>query len=60
VARLLVMESVGHSGRDGMVKRKPSVLQFAVGSVGWLGRAGRRLEASLNMETPHILDRGVG
>ena len=46
MARLLVMvmvnEGVGHSGRDGMVKRTPSSV---LASLGWVGRAGRRLEA---------------
>ena len=44
MARVLVMvmvnEGVGHSGRDGMVKRKPSSV---LASLGWVGRAGRRL-----------------
>ncbi len=41
---VLVMESVGHSGRDGMVKRKVASRRFCSlqwGHRGWVGRGAQ-------------------
>ena len=52
------MESVGHSGRDGMVKRKPSSVLASPTGGGWAGggaQVGGGKDGGINKETPHIL-----